>query len=78
MSNKVSFLAAHNGGIQMFAEGHSLVGWGNTAKGVAYVLKTKGMAEVMHGSSSMDFASEEGFDSDDGAHMLLKKALELV
>tara|TARA_Y100001937_G_C7076526_1_gene310882 strand:+ start:162 stop:398 length:237 start_codon:yes stop_codon:yes gene_type:complete len=78
MSNKVSFLAAHNGGIQMFAEGHSLVGWGNTPNSVAYVLKTKGMAEVIHGSSSMDFASEEGFDSDDGAHLLLKKALEIV
>jgi len=26
----------------------------------------------------MDFASEEGFDTDDGANLLLKRALELV
>jgi len=32
----------------------------------------------MMGSSSMDFASEEGFETDDGAMLLLKRALELV
>ena len=55
-----------------------LVGWGNSPESVAYVLNTKGMAESIMGSSSMDFASEEGFDSDDGASFLFKKALELV
>ena len=49
-----------------------LVGWGNTAESVAYVLNTKGIADTCYQSSSMDFASEEG------ASFLFKKALELV
>ena len=77
MQNQVDFISAHNGGIQMFSN-NGLVGWGNSPESVAYVLNTKGIAEVVHGSSSMDFASEEGFDSDDGASFLFKKALELV
>ena len=77
MQNKVDFISAHKGGIQMFSN-LGLVGWGNTPESVAYVLNTKGMAESIMGSSSMDFASEEGFDSDDGASFLFKKALELV
>ena len=77
MQNKVDFISAHKGGIQMFSN-LGLVGWGNTPESVAYVLNTKGMAESIMGSSSMDFASEEGFDSDDGASFLFKKALEFV
>ena len=37
-----------------------------------------GFAEQLMGSSSMDFASEEGFESDDGAQLLLKRVFELV
>ena len=77
MSNQVDFISAHNGGIQMFSD-LGLVGWGNTAESVAYVLNTKGIADICYQSSSMDFASEEGFDSNDGASFLFKKALELV
>ena len=77
MQNQVDFIGAHKGGIQMFSK-LGLVGWGNTPESVAYVLNTKGVASEIFGSSSMDFATEEGFDSDDGAQMLLKKALELV
>ena len=77
MQNQVDFISAHNGGIQMYSDS-GLVGWGNTPESLAYVLNTKGIAETVMGSSSMDFASEEGFDSDDGASFLFKKALELV
>ena len=73
----IDYITAHNGGIKMFA-GDSLKGWSKTAKGIAYTLKTCGIAEVVMGSSSMDFASEEGFETDDGAMLLLKRALELV
>ena len=77
MSNQVDFINAHNGGIQMWSN-LGLVGWGNTPESVAYVLNTKGIAEVVHGSSSMDFASEEGFATDDGAKLLWEQSLELV
>ena len=77
MSNQVDFIDAHNGGIQMFSSS-GLVGWGDTAESVAYVLNTKGISSTIMGSSSMDFASEEGFATDNGAKILWAQALELV
>jgi len=75
---KIDFLDAHNGGIRMYAGVGNLKGWSKTAKGIAYTLKTCGIAESVYGSSSMNFASEEGFETDDGAMLLWKRALELV
>ena len=77
MSNQIDFIDAHNGGIQMFSSS-GLVGWGDTAESVAYVLNTKGISSTVMGSSSMDFASEEGFATDNGAKILWAQALELV
>ena len=54
---KIDFITAAGGGIRMYA-GDNLKGWGGTAKGIAYTLKTVGLAESVMGSSSMDFASE--------------------
>ena len=73
----IDYITAHNGGIKMYA-GDGLKGWSKTAKGIAYTLKTCGIAESVYGSSSMDFASEEGFETNDGAMLLWKRALELV
>ena len=42
----------------------------NDPKMVAYVVQTKGLAESVFHSSSMDFADEEGFDTYDGAWKL--------
>ena len=75
----ITHVSAYNGGLRMYAGNYrNLKGWANTAKGVAYTLKTCGIAETMMGDSSMDFASEDGFETDDGAMLLLKRALELV
>lgn len=77
MQNQVDFISAHNGGIQMYSDS-GLVGWGDTAESVAYVLNTKGISSTVMGSSTMDFASEEGFATNGGAHILWAQALELV
>ena len=76
-TNSVEFVSAHNGGIQMFSS-LGLVGFGKTAEAIAYVLNTKGVAAEIFQSSSMDFATEEGFDTNDGASLLMKRAFELV
>ena len=80
MTNKIDFITAHNGGIKMFA-GVGLVdnlkGWGKTAKSIAYTLKTVGLADRCMASSSMDFASEYGFENDDAAIRLWNEALDL-
>ena len=78
MSN-VSYISAHNGGIQMFSDEEiGIVGFGKTPESVAYVLNTKGIADTVFQSSSMDFASEYGFENDQDASHLFKKALELI
>ena len=71
--NPIRFVAAHKGGIQMFSNPGELVAWGKTPEMIAYALRTKGADEIIFGSSSMDFASEEGFKNDEDATILWDK-----
>ena len=71
----IDFISAHKGGIKMFAGSFNLKGWGNTAAGIAYTLKTVGLADCVMGSSTMDFASEEGFEDDGDALLLWDEAI---
>ena len=73
----IDYIAAHNGGIKMFADGTNLKGWGKTAEAIAYTLKTVGVAHTVMGGSSMDFASEEGFENDGDAMKLWDAAIEI-
>ena len=73
---KIDFITAAGGGIRMYA-GDNLKGWGGTAKGIAYTLRTVGLADCVMGSSSMDFASEEGFENDDDALLLWDDAIAI-
>jgi len=58
--------------------GEGVVGYGDTAEMIAYVLKTKGLSSGASHSSSMDFADEEGFENHDDAWKLWNDAMELV
>ena len=71
--NPIRFVAAHKGGIQMFSNPGELVAWGKTPEMIAYALRTKGADEIIMGSSSMDFASEEGFENNEDATILWDK-----
>ena len=73
----IDFLDAYNGGVRLYADG-ALKGWAKPAEGLAYTLSTTGIAETTYGSSSMDFASEYGFETDEGAKLLMKRAFELI
>jgi len=81
----INYVAACNGGIKMFyGRGRGSKGqykdfvFSTTPVGVAGFMNELGLAETLMGSSNMDFASEEGFDTDDGAQLLLKRAFELI
>ena len=74
--NQIDFIAAHNGGIQLFAN-NGIVGFAKTADALAYMLKTKGFGDVYH-SSSMDFADEEGFENADDARILMEEGFKLM
>ena len=75
--NAIRFIAAHKGGIQMFSNPGELVAWAKTPEMIAYALRTKGADEIIMGSSSMDFASEEGFDLDEDATILWDKGYDM-
>ena len=66
----IHHIDAHNGSIRFYNEG--LVGASNNAEGIAYILNTHGgFSEEASMSSSMHFASEDGFENDDSAMELL-------
>ena len=73
---KIDFVSADNGGLALSAGNVTVRA--NTAEAVAEAMKNHGLAETVMGSSSMDFASENGFETDDGAMLLFKRALELI
>ena len=74
-SPKIDFMSADDGGIKMYAGLGSLVGWANTAEGIAATLKTSGRADEVFGASTMDFAIEEGFTRNAGALDLWDEAV---
>lgn len=77
MKNKIDYISAENGGIKMYAGVGNVKGWMKTASGIAYVLATVGLADTVMGSSTMDFASEEGFENDGDAMELWNDAIAL-
>ena len=71
--NPIRFISANKGGIQMYSDPGELIAWAKTPEMIAYALRTKGADEIIFGSSSMDFASEEGFKNDEDATILWDK-----
>ena len=68
--NPIRFISANKGGIQMYSDPGELIAWAKTPEMIAYALRTKGADEIIMGSSTMDFASEEGFKNDNDAVIL--------
>ena len=75
--NAIRFVAAHKGGVQMFSNPGELVAWAKTPEMIAYALRTKGADDIIMGSSSMDFASENGFDLDEDATILWDEGYDM-
>ena len=75
--NPIRFISAHNGGIQMYSNPGEQVAWAKTPEMIAYALRTKGADDIIMGSSSMDFASEEGFDLDEDATILWDEGYDM-
>ena len=80
---KIDFISAEDGGIKFYggrddvAMELNCVGFAKTPEMVNYIIKTRGLADrVMH-SSSMDFANEYGFANNDDAWILWQDGYEL-
>ena len=72
-------LGAEDGGITISVDGKE-VGYASEPKELAQLLGSMGVdsgTSIMH-SSSVDFASEEGFESDGAAHELIDRAMEML
>ena len=75
--NKTVFIDAQNGGIGVYIGAGNKVGFAKSPKMLAYILDTKKVfGEVMF-TSSMDFATEAGFATDDGAKTFFNNAIEM-
>jgi hypothetical protein len=73
-----TFLNACDGEIVVTVDNEK-VGSANTAEGLAEIFTEYGCTagDIYH-SSDVDFASEEGFDTDDCAHNIINSALEMA
>ena len=70
---KIDYIGADNGGLALFAGNVTI--WATTAEAIAEAIKHYGIADTVMGSSSMDFASEVGFETDDGALNMWNEAI---
>ena len=73
----IDFITAKNSGIEMYSE-MGVVGFAKTAKAIAYIAETKGLASTVYTSSSMDFADHAEFNTADGALTLWNEAMKIV
>lgn len=73
----IDFVGAQDGGLIFFGEGPDPVGYGSTVEECAEIIAKNGLAASVSGSSSMDFASEEGFENDDDAMIMFQYAIKL-
>ena len=73
----IHHIDAHNGSIRFYKDG-GVVGQANNASWIAHILKVHGgFDEHASMSSSMQFASEEGFENDDTAMDMLMEGMSL-
>ena len=83
MSNKETiFIGANNGGLEIFlGAGNLIAGNIKTAKTFKYVMDTYDIDivnSVIYTTSSMDFATEYGFEDDDDARILMEQGIKLI
>ena len=76
----IDYVSASNGELELHTDDRSGIIFASdkTAELAAFVRRNGGFADVVMGSSTMDFASEEGFETNDCASLLLKRVFELV
>ena len=77
MTETIFIDAVEGAKVAVFKGAGNQIGAASTPKMLAYILDTKKIfGEVMF-TSSMDFATENGFDTDDGAKQFWNDAVEM-
>ena len=82
MTKETVFIGANNGGLEIYlGAGNLIAGNIQTAKTFKYVMDTYDIDIVnstIYTTSSMDFATEYGFEDDDDARILLEQGIKLI
>ena len=82
MTDKTVFIGANNGGLEIYlGVGNLIAGNIQTAKTFKYVMDTYGIDivnDTIYTTSSMDFATEYGFEDDDDARILMEQGIKLI
>ena len=82
MTNETIFIAANNGGLEIYkGVGNLIAGNIKTAKTFKYVMDTHHIDPDVHTiytTSDMDFADECGFEHYDDARILMEEGLKLM
>lgn len=82
MTDKTVFIGANNGGLEIFlGAGNLIAGNIQTAKTFKYVMDTYGIDtdnDTIYTTSSMDFATEYGFEDDGDALVLMEEGFKLI
>jgi len=82
MTDRTVFIGANNGGLEIFlGAGNLIAGNIQTAKTFKYVMDTYGIDivnDTIYTTSSMDFATEYGFEDDDDARILMEQGIKLI
>jgi len=74
------FLNAAFGGVQVFKGVNNLVGCAKSGKVLKYIFETKNIdweKDNIYYQSSMEFASENGFETDEGAIEIVNDFLKI-
>jgi len=74
----ISFIAAVNGGLEICNDDRSELMWSRNVSELVEFVREVGLARTVYGSSTMDFASEEGFADDDGADQMWNRVVEAL
>ena len=82
MTNETIFIAANNGGLEIYkGVGNLIAGNIKTAKTFKYVMDTHGIdpdVDTIYTTSDMDFADECWFDHYDDARILMEEGLKFM
>jgi len=72
-SNKTIFIDAEKGGLNIYHGPGNKIGWAKTPGMLADICVQANISGNVHFCSSMDFASEYGFKTNEGAFELFEK-----
>lgn len=74
----INYLSAVNGGLELSNQDRSEVFWSKSVSDLVEFVREVGLASTVYGSSTMDFAHEEGFEFYDDADKMWTQVLEAL